>query len=69
MGEWKEVRNFVFSLATLVTEYCNHFAKENEAQKSRHESDAPVRSHKHDSDAIELECSMGPIQETFRQLD
>ena len=66
--EWKNVRDFVFSLATLVTEYCRHLAKQNEAQRSRHESDTPVRSHKCDSDAIEIECTIGPANETYRQL-
>ena len=58
----------MFSLATLVTEYCRHLAKQNEAQRSRHESDTPVRSHKCDSDAIEIECTIGPANETYRQL-
>ena len=67
--EWKEVRDITFNLATLAMEYCKHLAKENEAQKCRHERESPARSHKDDSESIEIESTLGPVKEQYRELD
>ena len=67
--EWKEVRDMMFNLATLAMEYCKHLAKENEAQKRRHERESPARSHKDDSECTEIESTLGPVKEQYTELD
>ena len=62
-------RNERCNLQPSYSEYCKHLAKENEAQKHRHESDSAVRSHKGDSKITEIESTPGPVKETYMELD
>ena len=67
--EWREIKELLFSLGTVVCEYCKHLAKECEQQKQRHESSFPVISHKFDAHTIEIESTQRPVSTAYAQLN